>query len=228
MAMNWHRSWEGKPFKFTVWVVIGVVSASLFEIIPTFVIESNVPKIASVKPYTPLELAGRDIYIEEGCYNCHSQMVRPLHFETERFGEYSKAGEFVYDHPFQWGSRRLGPDLHRIGVRNPSAVWHLRHFDNPQETSVGTMMPSYKHLLAKDLDFEVIPRRMTALKSVGVPYTEERILGAAAEARAQAADVGSELAASGQNGYESKKVVALIAYLQRLGTDITKDAEGAE
>jgi cytochrome c oxidase cbb3-type subunit I/II len=155
-------------------------------------------------------------------------MVRPLHFETERFGEYSKAGEFVYDHPFQWGSRRLGPDLHRIGVRNPSAVWHLRHFDNPQETSVGTMMPSYKHLLAKDLDFEVIPRRMTALKSVGVPYTEERILGAAAEARAQAADVGSELAASGQNGYESKKVVALIAYLQRLGTDITKDAEGAE
>jgi cytochrome c oxidase cbb3-type subunit I/II len=228
MAMNWHRNWEGKPFKFTVWVVIAVVSASLFEIIPTFVIESNVPTIASVKPYSPLELAGRDIYIAEGCYNCHSQMVRPLHFETERFGEYSKAGEFVYDHPFQWGSRRIGPDLHRIGVRNPSAVWHLRHFNNPQDTSVGTMMPSYQHLLAKDLDFEVIPRNMTALKSIGVPYTEEEILGAVVAAKSQASVVAQELANGGQNGYESKKVVALIAYLQRLGTDITNDTAEAK
>ena len=222
MAMNWHRGWEGKPFKFTVWVVIAVVSASLFEIIPTFIIEKNVPTIASVKPYSPLELAGRDIYIAEGCYNCHSQMVRPLHFETERFGEYSKAGEFVYDHPFQWGSRRIGPDLHRVGTRPLTAGWHLRHFDNPQETSPGTMMPSYKHLLRKDLDFDVIPRRMAALKSIGVPYTEDEILGAVEHATAQSAAVAAQLDGENLTGYNGKRITAMIAYLQRLGTDITK------
>ena len=226
LSMNWHRGWEAKPFKFTVWVAIGVISASLFEIIPTFMIESNVRTIASVKPYTPLELAGRDIYIAEGCYNCHSQMVRPLHHETERFGEYSKAGEFVYDHPFQWGSRRIGPDLHRVGQRPLTAGWHLRHFNAPQETSKGTLMPEYDHLLKHDLDFDVIPRRMTAMKAIGVPYTEEEILGAVEHAKAQAATIGDQLEAENLPGYDEKEVVAMIAYLQRLGTDITK--EGGE
>ncbi len=224
MAMNWHRAWEGKPFKFTAWVVIAVVSASLFEIIPTFVIESNVPTIASVKPYTPLELAGRDIYVAEGCYNCHSQMVRPLHFETERFGEYSKAGEFVYDHPFQWGSRRIGPDLARVGQRTLTASWHLRHLRNPQETSPGSIMPSYAHLLRKEINFEQIPRRMKANQTVGVPYTDDEILQGAQQAQQQAQQVAAQLAKESQDlqGFENKEVVALIAYLQRLGTDIAK------
>jgi len=222
LAMNWHRAWEGKPLKFTVLTGVAVVTASLFEIIPTFVIDSNVQIISTVKPYTPLEVAGRDIYVEEGCYNCHSQMVRPLHFETERFGEYSKAGEFVYDHPFQWGSRRIGPDLHRIGVRLPSAAWHLRHFRNPQETSEGSLMPPYTHLIEKDLDFGVIPRHMRALQLVGVPYTDEEILEGEMTARKQALDIDHELRDAGLPGYGDKQIIALIAYMKRLGTDIKK------
>ena len=127
----WHRRWERRPFRFTVWVVIAVVVASLFEIIPTFLIRSNVPTIATVEPYTPLELLGRDIYLAEGCYNCHSQMIRPILAETKRYGEYSKAGEFVFDHPFQWGSRRIGPDLAREGGKQ-SFLWHALHFQEPQ------------------------------------------------------------------------------------------------
>mgnify|MGYP003338817055 FL=1 len=128
---RWHRRWEGLPVTFTIWVVVAVVVASLFEILPTFLIRSNVPTIASVKPLTPLELAGRDLYIREGCFNCHSQMIRPFRHETERYGEYSKPGEFVYDHPFLWGSRRIGPDLAREGGKYPN-LWHVRHMLNPQ------------------------------------------------------------------------------------------------
>ncbi|MFK5956266.1 MAG: cytochrome-c oxidase, cbb3-type subunit I [Planctomycetota bacterium] len=226
-AMNWHRAWEGKPLKFTIWVVVAIVSASLFEIIPTFVIDSNVPTIASVKPYTPLELAGRDMYVAEGCYNCHSQMVRPLHFETERFGEYSKAGEFVYDHPFQWGSRRIGPDLHRVGTRPLTASWHLRHLNDPQETSVGSIMPPYAHMLKKEIDFDVIPRHMKANQILGVPYTDEEIANGAENARQQAAQIAAQIEkeSASLSGFETKQVVALIAYLQRLGTDIGKMPE---
>ncbi|MGB0953630.1 MAG: cytochrome-c oxidase, cbb3-type subunit I [Planctomycetota bacterium] len=226
MAMNWHRAWEGKPFKFTVWTTVAVVSASLFEIIPTFVIESNVPKISSVKPYTALELAGRDIYVAEGCYNCHSQMVRPLHFETERFGEYSKAGEFVYDHPFQWGSRRIGPDLHRVGQRPLTASWHLRHMADPEETSPGSIMPPYQHMLEKDLDFDSIPKHMAANKILGVPYTEEEVVNGKEDAMAQAREIAARIEQEAPDlaGYETKQIVAMIAYLERLGTDITKEA----
>ncbi len=123
--MNWHRRWERLPIRFTVLTTLAVVVASLFEIIPTFLIRSNVPTIATVKPYTPLELAGRDIYVSEGCYNCHSQMIRPMVAETKRYGEYSKPGEFIYDRPFQWGSRRIGPDLAREGGKQ-SSFWHWR------------------------------------------------------------------------------------------------------
>ena len=123
VAMDWHRAWERLPVTFSVLTAVAVVVASLFEILPTFLIRSNVPTIASVKPYTPLELAGRDVYIAEGCFNCHSQMIRPFRHETERYGEYSKPGEFVYDHPFLWGSRRIGPDLAREGGKYPN-LWH--------------------------------------------------------------------------------------------------------
>ncbi|MFG0316374.1 MAG: cytochrome-c oxidase, cbb3-type subunit I [Planctomycetota bacterium JB042] len=223
---DWHRRWEGLPTRFTVWVAIAVVSASLFEIVPTFVVKSNVETIASVQPYTPLELAGRDLYVSEGCSNCHSQMIRPMRHETERYGEYSKGGEFVYDHPFQWGSRRIGPDLHRIGQTNSSVSWHVRHFNRPTDTSEGSIMPAYPWLLTDFLDFSAIPGKVNAQVTLGVPYDEDEVRDAEALARAQAKEVFEKLVAEDAtyagSGLEDKKVIALISYLLRLGTDITK------
>ena len=224
--LRWHRGWERKGLVFTVWVAIAVISASLFEIIPTFAIKSVVPTIASVQPYTPLELAGRDIYLAEGCYNCHSQGVRPMRHEVERYGEYSKAGEFVYDHPFQWGSRRIGPDLHRIGQTNSSVLWHVRHFNLPKDMSPGTIMPAYPWLLSEDLDFEQIQSRVRAMARLGVPYSEDEIENAADLARQQALAIKAKLvgedATYAKSDLERKKVLALTAYMLRLGTDITK------
>ena len=223
---HWHRKFEGLPATFSVLVALAVIVASLFEIIPTFLIHSNVPKIATVKPYTPLELYGRDIYIREGCYNCHSQMVRPFVDETVRYGlggvptEYSKPGEFVYDHPFQWGSRRIGPDLAREGGRRDE-YWHLRHLDNPRSTSKGSIMPRYPHLLRDDIDYGSIQARINAMVTLGVPYGDDAKRGAAAMARAQAEEVSAKLVKNGgPTGKTHKDVIALIAYLQRLGVDI--------
>jgi cytochrome c oxidase cbb3-type subunit I/II len=216
----WHRRWERRPLRFTVWVTISVVTASLFEIIPTFLIRSNVPTIASVRPYTPLELIGRDVYLAEGCYNCHSQMIRPILAETKRYGEYSKAGEFVYDHPFQWGSRRIGPDLAREGGKQ-SPVWHALHFQDPKQVTEGSIMPPYPSLLSSRLDFESIPRRMKALRTLGVPYTEDEIAGSVEAARRQAQDIADKIVKDkGPKKLEDKTVIALIAYLDRLGTDL--------
>ncbi|HVU04555.1 MAG TPA: cytochrome-c oxidase, cbb3-type subunit I [Polyangiaceae bacterium] len=215
----WHRVWERKPLKFTLWVVASVSIASLFEIIPTFLIRSNVPSIASVKPYTPLELAGRDIYVSEGCYNCHSQMVRPIRAETERYGEYSKPGEFVYDHPFQWGSRRIGPDLHRVGGKYPD-LWHVRHMEDPASMTPGSIMPKYAWMLSDDLDFGAIQGKVDAMAMLGVPYGDavnHSVDMAHAQAKKIAAGVAEQ---GGPKGLETKKIVALVAYLQRLGTDI--------
>lgn len=220
-GMSWHRVWERKALKFILLVVLSVVTASLFEIIPTFLIRSNVPSIASVQPYTPLELAGRDIYIEEGCYNCHSQMIRPIRAETERYGEYSKPGEFVYDHPFQWGSRRIGPDLARIGGLYPN-LWHVRHMREPAEVTDGSIMPPYPWLLEDDLDFSVIQSRVDVMAMLGVPYGEA-IHHAETMARTQAKEIADEIVSSdGPSGLEGKQIIALIAYLQRMGTDIDK------
>ena len=218
---QWHRVWERKPLKFTLWVVVAVVTASLFEIIPTFLIRSNVPSIASVKPYTPLELAGRDIYVGEGCYNCHSQMVRPIRAETERYGEYSKPGEFVYDRPFQWGSRRIGPDLHRVGGKYPD-LWHVRHMEDPRAITPQSIMPAYAWLLQDDLAFDKIQKSVDAMAMLGVPYGDA-VNHAEAMARAQAHVISEEIVhQGGPKGLEAKKIIALIAYLQRLGTDIKK------
>ena len=228
---HWHRRWERLPVRFTVYVTIAVIIASLFEIIPTFLIRSNVPSIASVQPYTPLELAGRDIYLAEGCYNCHSQMIRPIFAETKRYGEYSKPGEFVYDHPFQWGSRRIGPDLQREGGKQ-SSFWHYAHFENPQAYSAGSVMPRYTHLIQGDLNFTEISARVRSMAMLGVPYGQA-VTDAQALARAQAEQVADEIRAQ-SSGYplvedlQNKKVVALIAYLQRLGTDISKPAPTTE
>ncbi|QOJ01317.1 MAG: cytochrome-c oxidase, cbb3-type subunit I [Phycisphaeraceae bacterium] len=225
ITMWWHRVWERRPIKFTVFVVIAVAVASLFEIIPMFLIRSNVPTIESVRPYTPLELAGRDIYVAEGCYNCHSQMIRPIYAEVKRYGEYSKPGEFVYDHPFQWGSRRIGPDLAREGGRQSNA-WHALHFEDPRQVTENSTMPAYPWLLGQDLDFASIQSRVRAMAMLGVPYGEAVKDGVAERmARAQAAEIAASIAAQGgKPGLEGKKVTALIAYMQRLGRDATNPA----
>ncbi len=234
----WHRRWERLPLRFTVWVTIAVVVATLFELIPTFVIQSNVPTIASVQPYTPLELAGRDLYIREGCYNCHSQMIRPILSETKRYGDYSKPGEFVYDHPFQWGSRRIGPDLAREGGKQ-SALWHLLHFRNPKEFNPNSIMPPYQWFLTSRVDFDGLQPRLRAMVALGVPYKTAEVREAAALARAQGKEIAAQVIeqAGGADPrrtggsadvalppLEETEVVAMIAYLQRLGTDIFKPA----
>ena len=209
--------------RFTVWVVISVVVASLFEIIPTFLIRSNVPTIASVQPYTPLELLGRDVYLAEGCYNCHSQMIRPIRAETERYGEYSKPGEFVWDHPFQWGSRRIGPDLHRVGGKYPD-LWHVRHMNNPRDVVQGSIMPSYPWLLTDTMDRSLAQSRVDAMAMLGVPYGDA-LKNAESMAVAQSEAIAAKIVEQGgPPGLADKKIVALISYLQRLGTDIKKKA----
>lgn len=223
--LDWHRRWERLPFFFTVCVILAVVSASLFEIIPTFLIRSNVPTIATVTPYTPLELAGRDLYVAEGCYNCHSQMIRPFLSETKRYGDYSKPGESVYDHPHQWGSRRIGPDLAREGGKQ-SHLWHVLHFRDPDSMTQGSIMPSYGWLEANDLNFQSIPDRIKAAAFLGAPYEEETLNNSIEIAKAQAKEIADQIAAQdGPKGLQEKQVVAVIAYLQRLGTDIYKTAE---
>ena len=226
VSLGWHRKWEGLPITFTVLTALAVIIASLFEIIPTFLIRSNVPTIASVKPLTPLELAGRDLYIREGCFNCHSQMVRPFRYETERYGDYSKPGESVYEHPFLWGSRRIGPDLAREGGKYPD-LWHVRHFENPRAISPKSLMPSYRHLLTAELDFDGIQSRVDAMAMLGVPYGDA-VTDAPSLARAQAARIAASIAqGGGESGYESKEIVAMIAYMQRLGRDVQSPTSAA-
>ena len=218
---GWHRRWERLPIRFTVWVVIAVIVASLFEIIPTFLIRDNVPTIAKVLPYTPLELAGRDLYVGEGCYGCHSQMIRPILAETKRYGEYSKPGEFVYDHPFQWGSRRVGPDLAREGGRQ-SHLWHYQHLLRPQDSSPGSTMPSYEHLSKTKLNFKAIKDRVKAATLLGAKYDFE-MDQVEAKAREQALQVAGVLVQQGGPiNTQDMQIIALIAYLQRLGTDISR------
>ena len=215
-----HRVLERHIVVFTVLVALAVAVGSLVEAVPMFVDDSNVKTIASVKPYTPLEVVGRDIYLREGCYNCHSQMVRPFRHETERYGEYSKAGEFVYDHPFQWGSKRTGPDLHRVGGKYPH-LWHVRHMDDPPSTTPGSIMPAFPHLLTDDYSVDDITAKLEAFRTLGVPYSDNEIAGAEASMKAQAEQIAVEIALQrGPKNLASKEVAALIAYLQRLGTDI--------
>lgn len=217
---RWHRRWERWPVRFTIFTVGAVVVASLFEIIPAFTIESNVPSIPSVKPYTPLELRGRDIYVAEGCYNCHSQMIRPILAETKRYGPYSQAGEFVYDRPFQWGSKRTGPDLAREGGKQ-SHSWHLLHFRNPTDITPGSIMPPYPWLEKQKVDFSTVQLRVKVMQKLGVPYSDEEVANAVEHAKAQGKEIADELEEQlGETGLAETKAVALIAYLQRLGTDL--------
>jgi cytochrome c oxidase cbb3-type subunit I/II len=223
--MGWHRSWERLPVKFTVLTTLAVVVATLFEVIPTFLIRSNVPTIATVEPYTPLELAGRHIYVSEGCYNCHSQMIRPFVAETKRYGEYSKPGEFIYDRPFQWGSRRIGPDLAREGGKQ-SSFWHWTHFENPHNVSPGSVMPSYNHLLVDDLKYDAIAPHVRAAAFLGAPYSDADLNDTKTVALKQGEKIAAEIVQQGGPSMtHEKQAIALIAYLQRMGTDAFRTEE---
>ena len=220
----WHRWIERRPVTLLIWSTVVILIGGAVEIIPTMKIDANVPKLEAVKPYTPLELAGRDLYIREGCNACHSQMIRPFRSETARYGEYSKAGEFVYDHPFLWGSKRTGPDLHRIGGKYPDS-WHYYHMKDPTIMSPGSIMPRYPWLLENALDFESIPPKIEAMITLGVPYTAETAENAATIAQTQAEKIADNLNKDENiEAFPEDEIIALIAYLQRLGTDI-KTAE---
>jgi len=218
-----HRWLEGKPLQFIVAALVVVLIGGIVEMVPTFLIKSNIPTIASVKPYTPLELQGRDIYIREGCNNCHSQLIRPFRSETERYGEYSKAGEFVYDHPFLWGSKRTGPDLQREGGKYPN-VWHYLHMENPQSMSPGSIMPRFPWLLTNDLDTSNTRKKISVMRTLGVPYPEGYEDIANDDLTKQSENIALDLQKNGAPVEPNKEIIALIAYLQRLGTDIKGDS----
>ena len=198
---NMHERIEKNMGVMIVLIILVVAVGGLVEIVPLFFQKSTTQPVAGLKPYTPLQLAGRDIYQREGCYNCHSQMIRPFRAETERYGHYSVAGEFVYDHPFQWGSKRTGPDLHRVGGRY-SDDWHKVHFNNPRDVVPESNMPGYPWLAKTKLDDKDIATNMRALRRVGVPYSDEEIANAAKAMK------------------EKTELDALIAYMQILGTSL--------
>lgn len=222
-----HRRLERKPALFMVLALIVILIGGIVEMMPTFMISSNVPTIASVKPYTALELQGRDLYIREGCVNCHSQTIRPFRSETARYGEYSKAGEFVYDHPFLWGSKRTGPDLHRIGGKYPNK-WHFDHMLDPTITSPGSIMPSYPWLMSQTLDISTTKSKLNAMRILGVPYSNEDVNNSEESLKAQAQRIADDLAQQGATIRPDAEIIAMIAYLQRLGTDIKAQAGGSE
>jgi cytochrome c oxidase cbb3-type subunit I/II len=241
---GYHTWLERRPIRLTIYATVAILIGGMVQIIPSLLVDDYVPVISSVKPYSPLELEGRDIYIREGCVSCHSQMIRPFRSEVERYGEYSKAGEYVYDHPFLWGSKRTGPDLHRIGGKY-SDSWHLNHFYDPQSTSSGSIMPSYKWLINNKLEKSMTVEKMEAMVTLGVPYTEEEIARAMEWMDEQGTKIEENLYGdpdfvkvyeadkkyatdNGEDFIEMKnrEVVAVIAYLQRLGTDINVKDDG--
>jgi len=215
----WHRVIERKPVLMLVLSLVLVAIGGLIEMIPTFLVKSNIPTLKSVKPYTALELQGRDIYLREGCYTCHSQMIRPFRDEVKRYGEYSKAGEFVYDHPFQWGSKRTGPDLAREGGKYPDS-WHYNHMYDPRTMSPGSIMPQYVWLLDNKIDTGSTAAKIRAMKTLGVPYPDGYDKSANADLMIQAETIAANLKKDKIETAPDKEIIALIAYLQRLGRDI--------
>jgi len=223
-----HRRLEGWPLVFTILTTIAILVGGLVEFLPLILVKGSVDKIATVEPWTPLELEGRDIYIAEGCNTCHSQMVRPFRHEIERYGEYSKAGETVYERPFLWGSKRTGPDLARVGGKYPH-LWHVRHMENPRSTSPNSIMPPYPHMLENELDLSDLPTKLKRLRILGTPYSDDEVENAVEIARAEAEAIAREVEAQGgPQGLETKQIVALVAYLQRLGKDIEASTTAEE
>jgi cytochrome c oxidase cbb3-type subunit I/II len=216
---KWHRRLERKPLVFMVLSLVVILIGGMIEMMPTFTIQSNIPTISSVKPYSPLELQGRDLYIREGCVSCHSQMIRPFRSETERYGDYSKAGEFVYDHPHLWGSKRTGPDLAREGGKYTNA-WHFNHLLDPQTMSPGSIMPPYEWLIDQKLDTTTTAAKVNAMRMLGVPYSEGYEHQANADLDRQAKTIATDLKQNNVTVHSDKEIIAIIAYLQRLGMDI--------
>lgn len=216
-----HRKLEGWPMIFAVLSLIAILAGSAIEIIPSLMADQYVVKISAIKPYSPLELYGRDVYIKEGCYLCHSQTVRPMAHEVVRYGKPSNAAEFVYDHPFQWGSKRTGPDLARIGGKYPH-MWHYKHFYDPREVTAGSIMPRYAWLFDQKIQYKDLPDKLKVMQRLGVPYTDEEVVKAVANAQTQAKEIAAELATSGVPvKIAEMDIVALIAYMQRIGVDYT-------
>jgi len=213
-----HRILEGKSAVFAVLVTVAILIGGLVEIVPMFSAKLGPEVLPGVTPYTPLEVAGRDIYVREGCYTCHSQMIRPMRAEVLRYGEWTRAGEYAYDHPFQLGSRRIGPDLQRVGGKYPDA-WHYEHMRDPRSTSPGSVMPPYAWLLRQPYDPLDIQASLRALRRVGVPYTEEEIAGAPQSIASQATEIVARLEQAGITAEADREIIAMIAYLQRLGKD---------
>ena len=223
----WHSFLERKPLLLLVLSLVVVGIGGMVELIPTFLVKENIPTISSVKPYTPLELQGRDIYIREGCYNCHSQMIRPFRYEVARYGEYSKAGEFVYDHPFQWGSKRTGPDLARIGGKYGNA-WHFNHMMEPSAVVQGSIMPTYPSLYDNIIDKGSTNSKIHAMRKMGVPYPDNYEAFANADLDKQASAIATGLKTDNKIDVKSdKEIIALIAYLQRIGKDIKLEPKTA-
>jgi cytochrome c oxidase cbb3-type subunit I/II len=223
---SWHRVLERKPIQFMIASLVVILVGTFVELMPTLTISSNIPTIASIKPYTPLELQGRDLYIREGCSNCHSQTVRPFRSETERYGEYSKAGEFVYDHPFLWGSKRTGPDLAREGGKYGNS-WHYNHLMDPRLMSPGSIMPNYDWLLTQTLDTTTTVAKINAMRKIGVPYAPGYEKIANRDLNSQAQEIADNLGKDHIKVKSNKEIVAIIAYLQRLGTDIKANKTAA-
>ncbi len=221
-----HRLIESKPILFTVLSLVAILIGGIVEFVPMFMVKNNVPTISSVQPYTPLELEGRDIYLREGCYTCHSQMIRPFRSEVERYGDYTKAGETVYDHPFQFGSKRTGPDLAREGVKTGPIYkpdsWHYNHFMDPQKMVAQSIMPPYPWIIKNTLNTGSTAKKIRVMQTLGVPYPEGFADKAVEDLKKQAAGIAQGLRDGGIDVADDKEVIALIAYIQRLGTDIHK------
>lgn len=218
-APSWFGLIERRPLAFTVLTLLAILIGGVAEIVPTVLVKQAVPQTGSAqKPYTALEQQGRDLYTREGCYVCHSQMIRPMVAEYLRYGEASRAEEFIYDHPFQWGSKRTGPDLHRIGGKYPS-LWHYTHMLDPRSTSPGSNMPNYPWLAENTIDVKLAPKKLALMQKLGVPYTNADIDSAEDNQRKQATTIVADLAKSNITVKWDSEIVALIAYLQRLGRD---------
>ena len=229
---DWHRrALEGKAALFAGLTTVAIAIGGMVEIIPLYSATLGPEKLEGVTPYSPLEVAGRDIYVREGCYNCHSQMVRPFRSETLRYGPWSRAGEAIYDHPFQLGSRRIGPDLARVGGKYPDA-WHYEHMRDPRSLVAESIMPAYPWLFEQVVDPADIQASMTALQTVGVPYSDAEISGAPDAIAAQEKQIVDSLATAKITAAPDTEIVALIAYLQRIGRDgqasIAKSEEAAK